>query len=122
MRISRWRSVTAATCWKPGASSSPIPPPLCATTPRSASAISAAKPEAGAVERLVAAQYVVTFLQPEMLHVYRQITSLRAWHPALFCQRREGEREFPFDDVTVLGKARTHQLRRFWQKTVRGGP
>jgi colanic acid/amylovoran biosynthesis glycosyltransferase len=66
----------------------------------------------------VAAQYVVTFLKPEMLHVYRQITALRAWKPVVFCQKRENAERFPFDDVTLLAKPRTHQLRRFWQKSV----
>lgn len=57
-----------------------------------------------------------------MLHVYRQITALEAWKPAVFCQKRENADRFPFDDVTVLAKPRTHQLRRFWQKTVLGQP
>ncbi len=70
----------------------------------------------------VAAQYVVTFLKPEMLHVYRQITALRAWEPWVFCQRREGAGAFPFPALTVLGKPWTHQLRRFWQKSVLGRP
>ncbi len=66
----------------------------------------------------VAAQYVVTFLKPEMLHVYRQITALRAWRPVVFCQKREGAAQFPFDDLVVLPKPWSHQLRRFWQKTI----
>lgn len=70
----------------------------------------------------VAAQYVVTFLKPEMLHVYRQITALEAWKPVVFCQKRENADRFPFDEVNVLAKPRTHQLRRFWQKTVLGQP
>lgn len=57
-----------------------------------------------------------------MLHVYRQITALKAWKPAVFCQKRENAARFPFDDVKVLGKPRSHQLRRFWQKTVLGQP
>jgi colanic acid/amylovoran biosynthesis glycosyltransferase len=70
----------------------------------------------------VAAQYVVTFLKPEMLHVYRQIGALEAWRPVVFCQKRENADRFPFNDVKVLAKPRTHQLRRFWQKTVLGQP
>jgi colanic acid/amylovoran biosynthesis glycosyltransferase len=66
----------------------------------------------------VAAQYVVTFLKPEMLHVYRQITALRAFRPVVFCQKREHPATFPFDPVVVLPKPRTHQLRRFVQKTL----
>jgi len=70
----------------------------------------------------IAAQYVVTFLKPEMLHVYRQISALEAWTPVVFCQKRENAEHFPFDDVHVLAKPRTHQLRRFWQKSVLGHP
>lgn len=66
----------------------------------------------------VVAQYVVTFLKPEMLHVYRQITALRTWRPVVFCQKREGAAQFPFDDVVVLPKPWSHQLRRLWQKTI----
>jgi colanic acid/amylovoran biosynthesis glycosyltransferase len=69
-------------------------------------------------EAPVAAQYVVTFLKPEMLHLYRQITALRAFRPVVFCQKRENAAQFPFDPIVVLPKPRTHQLRRFVQKTL----
>lgn len=70
----------------------------------------------------VAAQYVATFLKPEMLHIYRQISALRAFRPVVLCQKREGAAQFPFNPVTVLGKPRTHQLRRLWQKQILGRP
>ena len=70
----------------------------------------------------VAAQYVVTFLKPEMLHVYRQIVSLRAYRPVVFCQKRENAAAFPFAEIVRLPKPRTHQLRRLWQKQIRGKP
>lgn len=70
----------------------------------------------------VAAQYVVTFLKPEMLHVYRQIVGLRAWRPVVFCQKRENAASFPIEDLVVLPKPKTHQLRRLWQKTILGRP
>ncbi|MGB8169685.1 MAG: glycosyltransferase [Chthoniobacteraceae bacterium] len=73
-------------------------------------------------EAPVAAQYVVTFLKPEMLHVYRQITALRVFRPVVFCQKREHAADFPFDPIVVLPKPRTHQLRRFVQKTLRNRP
>jgi colanic acid/amylovoran biosynthesis glycosyltransferase len=57
-----------------------------------------------------------------MLHIYRQIAALEAWKPVVFCQKRECAERFPFDDLTILAKPRTHQLRRFWQKTVLGQP
>ena len=70
----------------------------------------------------VAAQYVVTFLQPEMLHIYRQITALRAFRPVVFCQKRAHAAEFPFGEIVVLPKPRTHPLRRFVQKQLLGRP
>jgi colanic acid/amylovoran biosynthesis glycosyltransferase len=70
----------------------------------------------------VVAQYVVTFLPSEMLHVYRQITALQAFRPVVFCQKRENADRFHFANVVRLPKPRTHQLRRFWQKQIRGLP
>lgn len=66
----------------------------------------------------VAAQYVVTFLKPEMLHIYRQITALRAFRPVVFCQKREHAADFPFQELVVMPKPHTHQLRRFVQKQL----
>jgi colanic acid/amylovoran biosynthesis glycosyltransferase len=65
---------------------------------------------------------VVTFLKPEMLHIYRQITALRAFHPIIFAQKRENPETFPFSKVTLLPKPRTHALRRLWQKQLLGRP
>jgi len=73
-------------------------------------------------ESPVAAQYVVTFLKPEMLHVYRQITALRGWRPVVLCQKREHAKTFPFREVVLLPKPRTHALRRVWQKQILGRP
>jgi len=70
----------------------------------------------------VAAQYVVTFLKPEMLHVYRQITALREFRPVVLCQKRECADQFPFEDVQILPKPWSHQIRRFWQKSLLGRP
>lgn len=70
----------------------------------------------------VAAQYVATFLKPEMLHLYRQITALRSFRPVVLCQKRENAESFPFADLRVLPKPRTHSLRRLWQKQIRGRP
>jgi colanic acid/amylovoran biosynthesis glycosyltransferase len=69
-------------------------------------------------QRPVAAQYVATFLKPEMLHIYRQIRALHAWRPVVFCQKREHEQEFPWRDAVIIPKPHTHQLRRFYYKTL----
>ena len=57
-----------------------------------------------------------------MLHVYRQITSLRAYRPVVFCQKRENSDAFPFSEIVLQPKPLTHPLRRFWQKQIRGQP
>jgi colanic acid/amylovoran biosynthesis glycosyltransferase len=81
--------------------------------------VSAAQPNDGVP---VAAQYVVTFLKPEMLHVYRQITALRAFRPVVFCQKRENADKFPFDDLRIFRKPLSHPLRRLVQKQLLGRP
>ena len=57
-----------------------------------------------------------------MLHIYRQITALREFSPMVLCQKREHAETFPFDDIRILPKARTHALRRLWQKQILGRP
>ena len=70
----------------------------------------------------MAAQYCATFLKPEMLHIYRQISALRAYQPLVFTQRRENAARFPFEPIVTLRRPWTRELRRFWQKTILGGP
>jgi len=66
----------------------------------------------------VAAQFLATFLKPEMLHIYRQITALRAFRPVVLCHNREQASAFPFDHIRLLRKAPTRALRRLWQKQI----
>lgn len=70
----------------------------------------------------VVASYIVTFLKPEMLHVYRQVTGLRRWRNVVICKKRENEGRFPFPDVRVVAKSPFHQLRRWWQKSILNEP
>ncbi|MEP6777497.1 MAG: glycosyltransferase [Chthoniobacterales bacterium] len=74
------------------------------------------------VERPVVASYCATFLKPEMLHIYRQITALERVRPIVIARKREETERFPFDDVIVTGKPRTHFLRRIWFKQLRKQP
>src|SRR5947209_6797158 len=64
-------------------------------------------------EALVVAFYCATFLKPEMLHIYRQITALRRVRPVVIAQKRENSTRFPFDPIEIVTKPRTHFLRRF---------
>lgn len=73
-------------------------------------------------ERPVVASYCATFLKPEMLHIYRQITSLRRVRPVVIAQKRENADQFPFDDLHVVAKPATHFLRRFWYRQLRDAP
>ena len=66
--------------------------------------------------------YCATFLKPEMLHIYRQITALERFRPVVIAQKREEADRFPFDEVTVVPKPRTHFLRRLWYRQLRDIP
>ena len=68
------------------------------------------------------ASYCATFLKPEMLHIYRQITSLARVSPVVIAQKREEAERYPFDRITVVGKPPMHFARRFWFKQVRAAP
>jgi len=76
-------------------------------------------PESSPSERRIVASYVATFLKPEMLHIFRQIEALENFRPIVIAQKRENADAFPFEDVVIVRKPRTHQLRRFWQKKIR---
>ena len=64
------------------------------------------------------ASYCATFLKPEMLHIYRQITSLRRVRPVVVAQKRENADRFPFQDIRVVEKPALHFLRRIWFKQI----
>ena len=71
-------------------------------------------------EQPVVACFCATFLKPEMLHIYRQITALEHWRPIVITRKRENH--FPFEPVFELHKNRAHFLRRFWYRTLLGSP
>jgi len=57
-----------------------------------------------------------------MLHIYRQITSLKRCRPIVIAQKREQTDHYPFDPVHVVTKPATHFLRRFWFRQLRDKP
>lgn len=75
-----------------------------------------------ATSRPVVASYCATFLKPEMLHIYRQITSLERVRPVVIAQKRENTGRFPFERVCTVGKPATHFLRRFWFRQLLDAP
>ncbi len=70
----------------------------------------------------VVASYCTTFLKPEMLHIYRQVTGLRRLETFVICKERQSEDRFPFPDVRIHRKVRSNFLRRFWLKYIRKEP
>ena len=50
----------------------------------------------------VVAFYCATFLKPEMLHIYRQITGLELVEPFVIAQKRENAGAFPFDKMDIV--------------------
>ena len=53
-----------------------------------------------------------------MLHIYRQITSLKRVRPVVLAQKRENEERFPFQDIRMVKKPAWHFLRRIWFKQI----
>ena len=72
--------------------------------------------------RPVIASYCATFLKPEMLHIYRQITGLKRCAPVVIAQKRENAERYPFDAVHIVPKAPLHFLRRLWFRQLRDQP
>jgi colanic acid/amylovoran biosynthesis glycosyltransferase len=75
-----------------------------------------------ASELPVVASYCATFLKPEMVHIYRQITALKRMRPVMIAQKRENADLFPFSNVYLVRKSRAHFLRRFWFRQLRDVP
>ncbi|HEV3410595.1 MAG TPA: glycosyltransferase [Chthoniobacterales bacterium] len=73
-------------------------------------------------EKPVVASYCVTFLKPEMLHIYRQISGLKRVRPIVITRKREEAARFPFADLHIVPKPASHELRRFWFRQVRDAP
>ena len=72
--------------------------------------------------RPVIACYCATFLKPEMLHIYRQITALERCRPVVIAQKREQAGRYPFEPIYIVPKPATHFLRRFWFRQMRDVP
>ena len=72
--------------------------------------------------RPIIACYCATFLKPEMLHIYRQITGLKRCASVVIAQKRENSERYPFEPVHLVPKPRTHVLRRFWFRRLRDQP
>jgi colanic acid/amylovoran biosynthesis glycosyltransferase len=61
---------------------------------------------------LLVASFCTYFLKAEMLHIYRQITSLQRNDTFVITKFRENADRFPFPDIEILGKPRISPLER----------
>jgi colanic acid/amylovoran biosynthesis glycosyltransferase len=67
----------------------------------------------------VVASYCTTFLKPEMLHIYRQVTGLRRFETFVMTKERLHADRFPFEAIEVLPRPRINFLARFHKKYIR---
>jgi colanic acid/amylovoran biosynthesis glycosyltransferase len=70
----------------------------------------------------IVASYCTTFLKPEMLHIYRQVTGLQKYSTFVVTKERQNDEEFPFPDVELIPKARKNFIKRFYLKYIRRLP
>lgn len=68
------------------------------------------------------ASYCTTFLKPEMLHIYRQVTGLERWKTFVITKERQCADRFPFDDVETVPPVKSNFIRRAWLKYVKKEP
>jgi colanic acid/amylovoran biosynthesis glycosyltransferase len=68
------------------------------------------------------ASYCTYFLKAEMLHIYRQITSLRKVDTFVVTKFRENGDRYPFPDTELLEGSRTNMIRRGFLKYVNRAP
>ena len=57
-----------------------------------------------------------------MLHIYRQITALERLRPVVIARKREEDRRFPIDALTIVPRSPTQWLRRLWFRQLRAMP
>ena len=70
----------------------------------------------------VIASYCTSFLKPEMLHIYRQITALRGVKTFVMTKEVQNPERFPFRDIEIIPKRRLGLLRHGWLKFVERRP
>jgi colanic acid/amylovoran biosynthesis glycosyltransferase len=70
----------------------------------------------------VVASYCTYFLKAEMLYIYRQVTSLRNFDTFVIAKIRENADRYPFPDLELLDRPRTHLIHRGFLKYVARAP
>jgi len=74
------------------------------------------------MEKPIVASYCTTFLKPEMLHIYRQVSALQRYETFIVTKERQCEALYPFGDIALLPEAQQPLLRRFYLKFIQRVP
>ena len=76
------------------------------------------------MKRPVVASYCTTFLKPEMLHIYRQVSGLKRHDTFVICKERQCAEKYPMppDGIEMAPGVRSNFLRRFWLKYIKKEP
>jgi colanic acid/amylovoran biosynthesis glycosyltransferase len=74
------------------------------------------------MEKPTVASYCTTFLKPEMLHIYRQVSALQRYQTFIVTKERLAPELFPFDDIECLPAVHQPILRRFYLKFIKRVP
>ena len=70
------------------------------------------------MEKSIIASYCTTFLKPEMLHIYRQVSALQQYKTFIVTKERKCEKRFPFNDIELLPKPHKAPVPRFYLKFI----
>ena len=70
----------------------------------------------------VVASYCTTFLKREMLHIYRQVTSLQGYSTFVMTKAVQNAELFPFRDIELIPKPHVNPIRHGWLKFVQKRP
>src|SRR5258707_14627037 len=76
----------------------------------------------GVMGRRVVASYCSSFLKSEMLHIYRQVKSLRGGDTFVVTKEVQNAERFPFDNIEIIPKRRTNPLVHWWLKFLGSPP
>jgi len=74
------------------------------------------------MEKPIVASYCTTFLKPEMLHIYRQVSALQRFETFVVTRERICHERYPFEDIELLPPVRGNIARHLYQKFIKGLP
>ena len=74
------------------------------------------------MEKPTVASYCTTFLKPEMLHIYRQVSGLQRYETFVVTRERICDERFPFEDIELLPPTRQSVAKHLYLKFIQRLP